>query len=72
MSKREDFSNVTRTYKTRAKAVKIIDKLIDDNYHWTILATEDGRFVPHIRYNSRDCELTMHYFIKQGCCVTIG
>jgi len=67
---REAFPNPDRTYKTYARAKKIIDGLVDDNYKWSIMCTEDGRYFPHVTYQISNVKLSHFYFIEKGCCVT--
>jgi len=68
---RQQFKDASRTYASYANAKKVIDKLVDDNYAWMIIATEGGRFVPHILLSNRTCQLSHFYFLEKGCCVNL-
>ena len=68
-TKRELFSEPSKTYKNRDNAMQVINGLEEGNYHWLIATTEEGRFFPVVLLN--DNFNSMHYFFEKGCCVKI-
>ena len=77
----ELFTEVTRTYKTRNNAIKVIENIEAEikeviertgkdahrmTFHWIVGVNEEGRFFPIVSHLGD--ELSYHYFIKKGCC----
>lgn len=68
---RQAFKNPTKTYASYKNAKKVIDGLEDGDYSWSIMATEEGRFFPHVSYPAATTNLSHFYFIEKGCCVSV-